>query len=116
MSDRINKTDDIDLPELFKVLDRDLDGKISASELNYLMANLGTSLKQKDLAQLREIGQKGYEAFPQLLLVMARKLRDLEAEKELVDFCQVFADSDNGFISVADMKADLKDLKNKLSI
>ena len=47
---------------------------------------------------------------------MARKLRDLDAEKELVDFCRVFADSDSGFISVADMKDDLYELKAKLTI
>jgi Ca2+-binding EF-hand superfamily protein len=44
MSDRLNKTEEIPMEELFKVLDRNLDGKIGAGELNYLMANLGTYL------------------------------------------------------------------------
>jgi Ca2+-binding EF-hand superfamily protein len=48
--------------------------------------------------------------------MMARKLRDLEAEKELLNFCRIFTDSDDGFISVADMRHSLNDIKHKLNL
>merc|ERR1719281_550895 len=53
--------------------------------------------------------------FPEFLSLMARKMKDTDTEKELIEAFKVFDRDGNGFISAAELRHAMSNLGQKMS-
>jgi len=53
--------------------------------------------------------------FPEFLSLMARKMKDVDTEEELVEAFKVFDKDGNGFISAAELRHVMTNLSEKLT-
>jgi calmodulin len=54
--------------------------------------------------------------FPEFLNLMAHKMKDTDSEQELKEVFRVFDMDHNGFLSAADLRQVMTNLRNKLCI
>jgi Ca2+-binding EF-hand superfamily protein len=79
--DKVSKSKDISLEEIFNSLDSDLDGRVGISEMNELFETLGTRLDQKEFEKLFyaiDTNRSGFISFTEFLAYVNRAKREAE--------------------------------------
>ncbi|XP_057630514.1 calmodulin-A-like [Chionomys nivalis] len=57
----------------------------------------------------------GTTEFPELLTMMARKMKDADSEEEIREACRVFDKDGNGYVSAAELRHGVTNLGEKLT-
>ena len=94
------------------------DGTVTSKELGTAMRSLGQNPTEAELEDvINEVDADGNGAndFPELLSLMARKMKDTDTEEELGEAFKVFDRDGNGFTSVTELRHMMMDLGEKLT-
>ena len=96
-----------EMKEVFTIFDVDGDNTISTKELGKVMNSLG---QHPNEAELRELIQEydndgnGTLDFPEFLELMAKKLKQIDTEEELVEAFKIFDRDQDGLLTKSDLK------------
>ena len=96
-----------EMKEVFNIFDVDGDNTISTKELGKVMNSLGQNPNE---AELRELIQEydndgnGTLDFPEFLELMAKKLKQIDTEEELVEAFKIFDRDQDGLLTKSDLK------------
>ena len=102
----------------FSILDKDGDGAVTTEELGAVMRSLGqnpTEAELQDMINEVDADGNGTIDFPELLSLMARKMKDTDTEEELVEAFKVFDRDGNGFTSATELRHVMMNLGEKLT-
>ena len=97
--------------EAFTIFDTDGDHTISTKELGRVMKSLGQSPSDAELRELiqeYDIDGNGTLDFPEFLELMARKVKQIDTEEELVEAFKIFDRDQDGLLKKNDIKAIFK--------
>lgn len=113
-------TDDqkTDAKECFDLFDINEDNTISLTELGNLMRALRQDVDESELREmLKEVDadKSGRLEFNEFLELYARKIKDINQEKELIEAFNIFDRDGNGVISAQELKHVLTVLGKKYS-
>ena len=114
----LNEEKLIELREAFEIFDRDKDGFITIKELGEVMKNLGqapTESELQDIINEIDIDGNGNIDFKEFLGLMSRKMRDTDAEEELMEAFKVFDRDGNNFITSSELKHVMLALGEKVT-
>lgn len=104
--------------EAFSLFDKDDDGTITTRELGTLIRSLGSNPPEcilQNLIDEIDAYDHGTIDFFEFLSLMARKTKDTEIEKELIETFKVFDKDGTRLISAPGLRYVLINLKEKLS-
>lgn len=104
--------------EAFSLFDKDGKGEISEKELITVLRALGNNPTEDELeSMIREVDEDGSGTidFGEFLEMMARKLNQIDIEKELLDAFKVYDRDGNGLVSIAELRYFLTNQGPKLS-
>merc|ERR1712098_962865 len=103
--------------EAFSLFDKDGDGTITTKELGTVMRSLGqnpTEAELQDMINEVDADGNGTIDFPEVLSLMARKMKDTATEEELIEAFKVFDRDGNGFFSPAELRHVMTNLGETL--
>uniref|UniRef100_A0A4X2L2T7 EF-hand calcium-binding domain-containing protein 11 n=1 Tax=Vombatus ursinus TaxID=29139 RepID=A0A4X2L2T7_VOMUR len=103
--------------EAFSPIDKDGDGTVTTEELG-LMRSLGqntTEAELQDMINEVDADGNGTTDFPAFLTMMARKMKDTDNEEEIRKAFHVFDKDSNGYISAAELRHVITNLREKLT-
>ena len=90
--------------EAFTLVDRDGDGIIQSAEIGTVFRMLGQNPTQAELADMvSEVDNETIE-FPEICTLLARKIKDTDAEEEFKEAFRVFDKDGNGFTSASELR------------
>ena len=104
--------------EAFMLFDKDLDGRITATELGIVMRSLGqrpTETELKNMVTLVDQDGNGTIEFNEFLNMMSRKMKETDKEEELKEAFRVFDRNGDGFISAPELRLVMTNLGEKLT-
>ncbi|XP_053214781.1 calmodulin-A-like [Panonychus citri] len=104
--------------EAFKLFDKDLDGRITSTELGIVMRSLGqraTEAELKNMVTLVDQDGNGTIEFNEFLHMMSRKMKETDKEEELREAFRVFDRNGDGFINAAELRHVMTNLGEKLT-
>ncbi len=118
MTDQLTEEQISEFREAFALYDKDGDGMILLKELGEVMKVLGQVPTEQELHDMmkKEVETDKVESldFPEFLSLMAKKLRDVDNEEELLAAFRVFDKEKTGKISVAELRQEMTKLEDKL--
>lgn len=100
-----------ELKEAFTLFDRDNNGSVSAHELATVLRALGQNPTEAEIHEMlneADIDMNGNIEFPEFVSMMAKKIKDIDVEEELIEAFRVLDKEGNGMVA-------LKDLRNALT-
>jgi calmodulin len=118
MADELTEEQIAEFKEAFSLFDKDGDGTITTKELGTVMRSLGanpTEAELKDMIEEIDVDGDGTVDFPEFLTLMARKMKDVDSEEEIIEAFKVFDKDGNGFISAAELRHIMTNLGEKLT-
>lgn len=107
MSDQLSEEQIADFKESFSLFDKDGDGVIKISELPLLIRSLNQNPTNQEIKEwISEIDPEstGILDFPEFISLMARKMKDVNPEEELLEAFQTLDKEKNGHISTTQLK------------
>jgi len=107
----------VEFREAFAMFDKDGDGSISVSELGTVMRSLGQNPTDHELSEMiREADDdnNGSVDFDEFLLLMSRKMTQLDVDQELLEAFSVFDKDGSGFIDQEELTDVLASLGEDL--
>lgn len=99
-------------------IDKDGDGTITTRELGTVMRGLGQNPTEAELVDMiNEIDANGDGTvdFPEFLVLMSRKMKEIDSVDEIIEAFKVFDRDGNGFISAAELRHIMTNIGEKLS-
>jgi len=93
-------------------------GLIKSGDLGILMRSLGQTVSDEEIKEMiNEVDEKKTRkiAFPEFLMLISRKIQDIDEEEELRQAFKIFDRDNKNFISTAELKYVMKNLGEKLS-
>jgi calmodulin len=118
MADQLTEEQIAEFKEAFSLFDKDGNGTITTKELGTVMRSLGqnpTEAELMDMIQEIDTSGSGTVEFPEFLTMMARKMKDVDSEEEIIEAFKVFDKDGNGFISAAELRHIMTNLGEKLT-
>lgn len=117
MEEQLTEEQISEFRKAFALFDRDGDGTVSAKELGEVMKVLGYTLTEPELLELmrKETENDKSESidFPEFLSLMAKMLKDVDDEEELLAAFRVFDKDRTGKVSVAELRHEMTKLELK---
>ncbi|CAG8568768.1 17668_t:CDS:2, partial [Racocetra fulgida] len=107
-----------ELKEAFGLFDKDGDGSVTIKELGDVMRSLGHNPNETELRDMInevDLDNNGTIDFNEFLNMMARKVKDSDAEEEIKEAFKVFDKDGNGLISAAELKTVMSSIGEKLT-
>lgn len=107
-----------EIKEAFALFDKDGDGTITTKELGTVMRSLGftpTEAELQDMINEVDADGNGTIDFPEFLVLMAKRIKDVDSEEELKEAFRVFDKDGNGFISASELRHVMTSLGEKLT-
>ena len=101
--------------EAFTLVDRDGDGTILTNEIGTVFRMLGQNPTQAELADMEQEVDNETIDFPEVCALLARKLKDTDAEEEFKEAFRVFDKDGNGFTSAAELRHIMTSLGEKMT-
>ncbi|CAH1793156.1 unnamed protein product [Owenia fusiformis] len=118
MADQLTHEQIAEFKEAFSLFDKNSDGTITTEELGTVMRSLGQNPTEAELqGMINEVDTDGNGAidFPEFLTMMARKMKDTDAEEEIKEAFRVFDKDGNGYISAAELRHVMTNLGERLA-
>nr|ABF21065.1 calcium sensor cameleon D2cpv [synthetic construct] len=118
MHDQLTEEQIAEFKEAFSLFDKDGDGTITTKELGTVMRSLGqnpTEAELQDMINEVDADGNGTIYFPELLTMLARKMKDTDSEEEIREAFRVFDKDGNGYISAAELRHVMTNLGEKLT-
>lgn len=104
--------------EAFCLFDKDGDGCITLEELATVIQSLGQNPIKEELQDMInevDVNGNGTIEFGEFLSLMARKIKETDAEEELKEAFKVFDKDQNGYISATELRNVMINLGEKLT-
>ncbi|KAK6633811.1 hypothetical protein RUM43_001402 [Polyplax serrata] len=104
--------------EAFNLFDKDGDGNITTKELGTCMRSLGQNPTEAEISDLIcevDVQGTGLIDFSSFVLIMAKKVKDVDNEEELREAFRIFDKEGNGFITAAELRHIMMNLGEKLT-
>ena len=107
-----NLTDEqvIEFREAFQAFDKDGNGSITTKELGTVMRSLGQNLSEAEIKEMIDIvdeDKNGTIDFQEFLHLMARKMKLVRKEEQLLDAINILDKDGNGKISKYELRYNL---------
>ncbi|KAJ4719655.1 putative Calmodulin [Melia azedarach] len=118
MGDVMPEEQIIEFHEAFCLLDKDGDGCITIEELAAAIRSLDQHPTEEELQNMMnevDIDGNGSIEFGEFLNLMARKMKESEAEEELREAFKVFDKDQDGYISPNELRHVMMNLGEKLT-
>ncbi|KMZ76016.1 putative Calmodulin [Zostera marina] len=104
--------------EAFLLFDKDGDGCITMDELATVIRSLGQNPTKEELLDMMnevDVDGNGTIEFNEFLHLMARKMKETDADEELREAFKVFDKDQNGYISASELSNVMINLGEKLT-
>ncbi|XP_019625230.1 PREDICTED: calmodulin-2-like isoform X4 [Branchiostoma belcheri] len=118
MADVLTEEQIAEFKDVFSLFDLDGNGYISTKELGSVLRGLGRAASVAELQDMineMDADGSGTIDFPEFLMVMAKKQRDADNEKEIREAFRVFDKDGNGFITASELRVVMANMGEKLS-
>ena len=93
-------------------------GLIKSRDLGILMRSLGQTVSDEEIKEMiNEVDEKQTRkiAFPEFLMLISRKIQDIDEEEELRQAFKIFDRDNKNFISTTELKYVMENFEEKLS-
>ena len=107
MAESLTEEQVAEFKEAFSLFDKDGDGTITIKELGTVLRSLGQNPTEAEIQEMvNEIDEDGSGTieFPEFLKLMAKKMKDTDAEEELVEAFKVFDKEGKGLVTIEEIK------------
>ncbi|KAJ9185846.1 hypothetical protein P3X46_005433 [Hevea brasiliensis] len=118
MGDVLTEEQITEFQEAFCLLDKDGDGRITFEELATAIKSLEENPTEEELQSMInevDVNGNGTIEFGEFLNLMARKMKESEAEEELKEAFKVFDKDQDGYISPNELRHVMINLGEKLT-
>ena len=118
MVEQLTEEQIIECHEAFNLFDKNGDKTISTKELGIVMRLLGIDPTEAELQEMiNEVDTDHNETieFSQFINLMARKIKDVDSEEELIAAFKVFDKDGSGYISSTELRHIMTNLGEKLA-
>ncbi|GKU85864.1 hypothetical protein SLE2022_250070 [Rubroshorea leprosula] len=118
MAEVLTKEQIVEFKEAFCLFDNDADGCITVEELATVIRSLDQNPTEKELQDMiteADTDGNGTIEFVEFLNLMAKKMKETDAEEELKEVFQVFDKDQDGYISANELRQVMINLGEKLS-
>ena len=114
-----NLTDEqiIEFREAFQAFDKDGNGSITTKELGTVMRSLGQNLSEAEIKEMTDIvdeDKNGTIDFQEFLHLMARKMKIIDKEEELLDAFNILDRDGSGKISKYELRYIIMSTDSKI--
>ena len=119
MTENISEDKIAEFKEFFESYDKDKDGYLTRKELCEIINSLGQTLSEPEMEEIiNEVDTDGNGTidFKEFLGLMARKMREIDSEDELIDAFKVFDRDNNNLISPHELRHVMKCLGEKICL
>ena len=117
MADQLTEEQVKEFKEAFSLFCRDGDGFVATADLGTVMRSLGqnpTEAEVQDMVNEVDIDGNGNLDFPEFLTMMARKMKEVDIESEILEAFKVFDKNGDGLISASELRHIMSSLGEKL--
>ncbi|KAF5185989.1 calmodulin-like [Thalictrum thalictroides] len=119
MADLLTREQIDEFHEVFCWFDMDGDGCITLQELETVIRSLDQHPTEEDVLKQMisevDVNRNGTIEFGEFLSLMARKMKEVDAEEELTEAFRVFDKDQNGFISAIELRHVMLNLGESLT-
>ena len=118
MADQLTEEQVKEFKEAFSLFCRDGGSYIVTTDLGTVMRSLGqnpTEAEVQDMVNEVDIDGNGTVDFPEFLTMMARKMKDIDIESEILEAFKVFDKNGDGLISASELRHIMSSLGEKLT-
>ncbi|PIA45097.1 hypothetical protein AQUCO_01700557v1 [Aquilegia coerulea] len=118
MADVLTEEQIIEFEEAFHLFDKDGDGCITIDELATVIRSLDQNPTEEELLDMInevDVDGNGTIEFEEFLNLMAKKMKETDADEELKEAFKVFDKDQNGYISATELRHVMINLGEKLT-
>lgn len=118
MVDTLNEEKLAEIKEIFTLFDKDSDGLVSTQHLALMIRGLNqnpTEAEVQNMIYEVDPERTGNFDFPEFVALMARRMKDIDAEEELLEAFSVLDKQQQGFIRKVELKLLLMQSGEKLT-
>ena len=115
--DKLTDEQIIEFREAFQAFDKDGNGSITTKELGTVMRSLGQNLSEAEIKEMTDIvdeDKNGTIDFQEFLHLMARKMKIIDKEEELLDAFNILDRDGSGKISKYELRYIIMSTDSKI--